>query len=77
MRVSRLWRHVKLMKRAGVGLSPGGVKAASLGSCALECPACPDSNIAPRPAEVDEGVYPDSSDKTYVYPELLLFRFNG
>lgn len=66
MRVCRLWRHLKLLKRAGIGFSSGGIKCATFGSCALECPACPDPNVAPRPTEVDEGVHPDSSDKEYV-----------
>ncbi|KAH8111809.1 hypothetical protein DFH11DRAFT_1546400 [Phellopilus nigrolimitatus] len=41
MRVARLWRHLKMLKRAGVGLCPGGVAVAGPGSCAVECPACP------------------------------------
>lgn len=63
MRVCRLWRHLKLLKRSAAGLKPGGVTSATPGSCALECPACPDLTVAPRPSDVDEGVYPDSSDK--------------
>ena len=72
MRVCRLWRHLKLLKRAGIGLSVGGVDSAHPGSCALECPACPHPDISPRlNGSYDEGVYDDGSDKSWV-PHFLL-----
>lgn len=46
MRISRLWRHLKLLKRAGVHLMAGGVEACKPGSCAVPCYACP--------SEIDE-----------------------
>lgn len=55
MRVCRLWRHLKLLKRAGVGLSPDGVASAKPGSCAIACPACPNPVIALRPSGVSDG----------------------
>lgn len=41
MRMIRLWKHLHLLKRSGVGMLPGGVHAAAPGSCVVECPACP------------------------------------
>lgn len=67
MRVCRLWRHLKLLKRSGVCLSPGGINEAGPGCCAITCPACPNPEIAPRPARsYDPGVYDDGRDKRYV-----------
>ncbi|KLO05066.1 hypothetical protein SCHPADRAFT_794115, partial [Schizopora paradoxa] len=42
-RALRLWRHLKLLKRAGVVFINGGVESAPPGVCALKCLACPDS----------------------------------
>lgn len=36
-----LWRHIKMLKCAGRGHDPDGVKATQMGECAVECPACP------------------------------------
>ncbi len=41
MRMIRLWKHLHLLKRGAIGMLPGGVNAAQLGSCAVDCPACP------------------------------------
>lgn len=41
MRAIRLWKHLLLLKRGGIGLLAGGVRDAKPGSCAVECPACP------------------------------------
>lgn len=41
MRLIRLWKHLHLLKRGGIGMLQGGAGAAALGSCAVECPACP------------------------------------
>ncbi len=41
MRMIRLWKHLTLLKRGGIGMNPGGVDAACKGSCVVECPACP------------------------------------
>ena len=37
----RIWRHLKMLKRAGRGHDPAGVKATLASECAVECPACP------------------------------------
>ncbi|KAF7971014.1 hypothetical protein HWV62_22285 [Athelia sp. TMB] len=39
--VMRMWRHLKMLKRAGRGNDPGGVTQTRMGECAVECPACP------------------------------------
>ena len=45
--VIRQWRHLKLLKRAGRGHDPAGIKETQPGQCAVECPACPhpDRNL--------------------------------
>lgn len=71
MRVCRLWRHLKLLKRAGLGLHPEGIASARPGSCAVECPACPNPVIAPRLPDVcDPGIGEDIKDKSYVFFSL-------
>ncbi|KAF7968821.1 hypothetical protein HWV62_29262 [Athelia sp. TMB] len=42
--VLRIWRHLKMLKRAGRGHDPAGVAATRMGECAVECPACPHPN---------------------------------
>ena len=46
-RVMRLWRHLKMLKRAGRGQDPSGVEGTQEGELAIECPACPhpDRNL--------------------------------
>ncbi|KAF7972080.1 hypothetical protein HWV62_19161 [Athelia sp. TMB] len=39
--VMRIWRHLKMLKRAGRGHDPGGAAKTRMGECATECPACP------------------------------------
>lgn len=43
MKTLRLWKHLKMLKRGGIGLLPGGIDSAMPGSCAIECPACPQA----------------------------------
>ncbi|KAF8065986.1 hypothetical protein FPV67DRAFT_1692449 [Lyophyllum atratum] len=40
LRMVREWCHLKLLKRAGCGNDPAGVKATREGECAVLCPAC-------------------------------------
>ncbi|KAJ7701065.1 hypothetical protein B0H16DRAFT_1748807 [Mycena metata] len=49
LRMTREWRHIEMLKRAGRGHDPAGVEATQLGECALLCPACPQpgKNLAP------------------------------
>jgi hypothetical protein len=41
LRIVREWRHLKMLKRAGRGHAPDGVKGTQEGECAILCPACP------------------------------------
>ena len=47
--MTREWRHLKMMKRAGRGHDPDGVSGTPAGVCAVECPACllPGKNLPP------------------------------
>lgn len=54
MRLVRLWKHLHLLKRGGIGMLPGGVRDADLGSCAVQCPACPRE--IPLIADDDESL---------------------
>jgi hypothetical protein len=40
----RIWRHLKLLKRAGRGHDPAGISATKPGQLAIECPACSHPN---------------------------------
>ncbi|KAJ6486562.1 hypothetical protein C8R47DRAFT_979565, partial [Mycena vitilis] len=50
LRMTRQWRHVRMLKRAGRGHVPDGIATTTEGSCALLCPACPQpgKNMAPN-----------------------------
>lgn len=39
--MTREWRHLKMMKRAGRGHDLDGLSGTPAGVCAVECPACP------------------------------------
>ncbi|KAJ7511255.1 hypothetical protein B0H11DRAFT_1700222, partial [Mycena galericulata] len=41
LRMTREWRHLQMLKRAGRGHDPAGVANTQDGECALLCPACP------------------------------------
>ncbi|KAJ7691221.1 hypothetical protein B0H14DRAFT_3532032 [Mycena olivaceomarginata] len=41
LRMTREWRHVRMLKQAGRGHDPTGVANTKPGECALLCPACP------------------------------------
>ncbi|EAU92252.2 hypothetical protein CC1G_10138 [Coprinopsis cinerea okayama7 len=45
LRMVHIWRHIRMMKRAGRGHSLSGVHGTSPGECALLCPACPYPDI--------------------------------
>ncbi|KAF7310892.1 CxC2 domain-containing protein [Mycena chlorophos] len=45
MRMSRQYRHLLLLKRAGRGHEPGGVTATGIGELSVRCPACPRPGI--------------------------------
>ncbi|KAG0698806.1 hypothetical protein DFH29DRAFT_983758 [Suillus ampliporus] len=41
LRIIREWRHLKMLKRAGQGYDPNGMKNTKSGECAVLCLACP------------------------------------
>ncbi|KAJ7030787.1 hypothetical protein C8F04DRAFT_1186443 [Mycena alexandri] len=49
LRMTREWRHIEMLKRAGRGHDPTGVETTQPGECALLCPACPQpgKNLPP------------------------------
>ncbi|KAJ7096966.1 hypothetical protein C8R44DRAFT_586248, partial [Mycena epipterygia] len=49
LRMTRQWRHLQMLKRAGRGHDPAGVANTAPGACALLCPACPQpgKNLPP------------------------------
>ncbi|KAJ7018761.1 hypothetical protein C8F04DRAFT_1277227 [Mycena alexandri] len=50
LRMTREWRHLLMLIRAGRGHDPAGVEATKAGECALLCPACPQpgKNLPPN-----------------------------
>ncbi|TFK74082.1 hypothetical protein BDN72DRAFT_914121 [Pluteus cervinus] len=71
MCILREWRHVRLMARMGKGHDIGGISAATAGSCAVLCPACPHPNIN-LPPDYNEGPL----SKTWVYTLFLAMDAN-
>ncbi|KAJ7836541.1 hypothetical protein B0H14DRAFT_2793727 [Mycena olivaceomarginata] len=49
LRMTREWRHVRMLKRAGRGHDPDGIANTKPGECALLCPACPQPGKNLRP----------------------------
>ncbi|KAJ6587763.1 hypothetical protein B0H10DRAFT_2233949 [Mycena sp. CBHHK59/15] len=45
MRMTRQWRNLQMLKRAGRGHDPNGIMSTKPGACALLCPACPQPGI--------------------------------
>ncbi|KAJ6449962.1 hypothetical protein C8R45DRAFT_1114370 [Mycena sanguinolenta] len=45
LQITRQWRNIQMLKRAGRGHDPAGVGATKPGECALLCPACPHPGI--------------------------------
>ncbi|KAJ7271334.1 hypothetical protein B0H12DRAFT_972467, partial [Mycena haematopus] len=41
LRMTRQWRHIRMLKRAARGHDPDGIANTKPGECALLCPACP------------------------------------
>ncbi|KAJ7751515.1 hypothetical protein DFH07DRAFT_774758 [Mycena maculata] len=56
LRMTRQWRHIRMLKRAGGGHDPGGIANTKPGECALLCPACPQpgKNLPQNWAEAPE-----------------------
>ncbi|KAJ6479858.1 hypothetical protein C8R45DRAFT_906215 [Mycena sanguinolenta] len=60
--MTRQWRHVQMLKRAGRGHDLTGIAGTNVGECALLCPACPQPgmNLPPDWAEAP-------NDKQFLY----------
>ncbi|KAF7357140.1 CxC2 domain-containing protein [Mycena sanguinolenta] len=56
LRMTRQWRHIRMLKRAGRGHDPAGIANTKPGECALLCPACPqpEKNLPPNWKDVPE-----------------------
>ncbi|KAJ7792839.1 hypothetical protein B0H14DRAFT_3094116 [Mycena olivaceomarginata] len=56
LRMTRQWRHIQMLKRAGRGHENAGVASTKPGGCALLCPACPHPgiNLPPNWKDVPE-----------------------
>ncbi|KAJ7120873.1 hypothetical protein C8R44DRAFT_623095 [Mycena epipterygia] len=71
LRMTREWRHVQMLKRAGRGHDPDGVASTKEGECALLCPACPQpgKNLPPDWADAPE-------EKQFLYALFLAMDAN-
>ncbi|KAJ7160358.1 hypothetical protein C8R46DRAFT_1164810 [Mycena filopes] len=69
--MTKQWRIIRMLKRAGVGNDPLGIKNTKEGQCALLCPACPhpDKNL---PA----GWQDVPPDKQFLYGLFLAIDAN-
>ncbi|KAJ7500344.1 hypothetical protein B0H11DRAFT_1714858 [Mycena galericulata] len=71
LRMTRQWRHIRMLKRAGRGHDPEGIANTKLGECALLCPACPQPgiNLLPNWADAPE-------EKQFLYALFLAIDAN-
>ncbi|KAJ7453814.1 hypothetical protein FB451DRAFT_1342514 [Mycena latifolia] len=71
VRMTREWRHIHMLKRAGRGHDPEGIANTAPGSLALLCPACPhpDKNLP-----VDYKDAPE--EKQFLYALFLAIDAN-
>ncbi|KAF7346849.1 hypothetical protein MSAN_01824100 [Mycena sanguinolenta] len=71
LRITRQWRNVQMLKRAGRGHDPGGISATKPGECALLCPACPHPGINLPPGWRDVP-----KEKRFLYALFLALDAN-
>ncbi|KAJ7772710.1 hypothetical protein DFH07DRAFT_953170 [Mycena maculata] len=71
LRMTREWRHLQMLKRAGRGHDPEGIANTKEGECALLCPACPQpgKNLPPDWKEC-------SPEKEFLYALYLAIDAN-
>ncbi|KAF8217388.1 hypothetical protein K438DRAFT_1557227, partial [Mycena galopus ATCC 62051] len=71
LRMSRQWRHLQMLKRAGRGHDERGVEGTQAGECAVLCPACP---------QLGKNLLPDWKDapkeKRFLYALFLALDAN-
>jgi hypothetical protein len=53
--MTRIWRNLQMLKRAGRAHETNGIEETKPGGCALECPACPHpgKNLPPDWKDVE------------------------
>ncbi|KAJ6610580.1 hypothetical protein B0H10DRAFT_1883358 [Mycena sp. CBHHK59/15] len=71
LRMTREWRHLQMIKRAGRGHDPLGASNTAPGECALLCPACPHpgKNLPPDWKNIPE-------EKKFLYALFLAMDAN-
>ncbi|KAJ7130028.1 hypothetical protein C8R43DRAFT_896340 [Mycena crocata] len=71
LRMTRIWDHLQMLKRAGRGHDPTGATGTKAGQCALLCPACPQpgKNMPPGWKDVPE-------DQRFLYALFLAIDAN-
>ncbi|KAJ7156814.1 hypothetical protein C8R43DRAFT_1125395 [Mycena crocata] len=71
LRMTRIWEHLQMLKRAGRCHNPSGAAGTRAGECALLCPACPQpgKNLPPEWKDVPE-------DKRFLYALFLAIDAN-
>ncbi|KAJ7645775.1 hypothetical protein B0H17DRAFT_449366 [Mycena rosella] len=69
--MTRIWRNLQMLKRAGRGHETDGIDQTPLGACALECPACPHpgKNLPPEWKDV-------APEKRFLYALFLALDAN-
>ncbi|KAJ6575960.1 hypothetical protein DFH09DRAFT_915004 [Mycena vulgaris] len=69
--MTRIWRNLQMLKRAGRCHETDGIEATKPGACALECPACPHpgKNLPPDWKDVP-------SEKQFLYALFLALDAN-
>lgn len=82
LRMSRQWRHLMMLKRAGRGHDPSGVLGTGAGELAVECLVCPNPKVNlpegwENAAPADQCVsYPLPPAFVYKYPQIPLYLFS-
>ncbi|KAF7371413.1 hypothetical protein MSAN_00778000 [Mycena sanguinolenta] len=71
LRMTRQWRNIQMLKRAGRGHDPAGVMATKAGECALLCPACPQPGI-----NLPQGWEATPEEKAFLYALFLALDAN-
>ncbi|KAF8120414.1 hypothetical protein EV363DRAFT_1190282 [Boletus edulis] len=71
LRITREWRHLKMLKRMGQAYDSHGVQATREGECAVLCPACPHpgKNIPLNFSEIRE-------DKRWIHAQFVAIDAN-
>ncbi|KAJ7137354.1 hypothetical protein C8R43DRAFT_893689 [Mycena crocata] len=71
LRMTRIWEHLQMLKRAGRCHDPSGAAGTQPGECALLCPACPQpgKNLPPDWKDVPE-------DRRFLYALFLAMDAN-